>query len=168
MEDTLAKNVFTQYRKDSSNINDIQYCDGNHHWCYKCFKVMSFPKKSKWWGVLLHVCISDYAYHIPCGYVKLFSIPYTDLLKKRSKWIYIYRVNERCLYRCYLVTQVMHLRYFAMDSFNKKALQQGILQFWNGIVISLYNCHREILSFIFHSLHEIALCCRIIWVTLWI
>ena len=114
-------------------------------------------------------CYYMYAFQIlPCGYVKLFLIPYTDLLKKRSKWIYIYRASERCLYRCYLVTQVMHLRYFAMDSFNKKALQQGILQFWNGIVISLYKCHREILSFIFPSLHEIVLCCSIIWIALWI
>ena len=45
------------------------------------------------------------------------------------------RVNERCINRRYLVTQVMQLKDFAMDSFNKKSTSTGILQFWNGIVI---------------------------------
>ena len=45
------------------------------------------------------------------------------------------RVNERCINRRYLVTQVMQLKDFAMDSFNKKSTSTSILQFWNGIVI---------------------------------
>ena len=106
---------------------------------------MPFPKTNK----MASRVINSMHFIFSTNYVKLFPIPYTDLLKKRSKWIYIDSVNERCLYKRYIVTQVMHLRYFAMDSFNKKVLQQGILQFWNGIV-TLYFLYTIVIEGYYH------------------